>query len=123
MNCGLLKSKVAVVTGSSSGLGCNLCRTLSSKGWIVHGIDINKTPPEMDESLYSHHICDIASFQEIEHLCKEISSSVQYIDLLVNCAGLMPTSLIARLDPLVAEKTYKVNVISPLYISSCLLRS
>ena len=119
----LHKTRTAVVTGASSGLGYELSLCLVSKGWTVYGVDIKQRPSHLDTNYYFHRQCDLSCYPSIDSIMKDISSTVASIDLLVNCAGKMPTSLIARLDPFVAEYVYKVNVISPLYVSKLLVRS
>ena len=116
------ESKVALVTGSSSGLGLNLSIALISDGWRVYGLDICPQSLPIDSSSYIHCQCDLSIFTDILKVCQSFLASEKSLDLLVNCAGVMPTSLIARFDPEIAEITYKVNVIAPMYLSKLLLK-
>ena len=44
------------------------------------------------------------------------------VDLLVNCAGIMPTNLVARFDPSLAEIAFKTNVIAPIHLCRLILK-
>jgi len=116
------KSGTAVITGSSSGLGYELSLCLVSKGWKVYGIDIKQCPSQLDPNYYYHQQSDLTCFSAVDSIVKCISTSVDSVDLLVNCAGKMPTSIVARFDPLVAEDAFRVNVISPIYLSKLLIK-
>jgi 3-oxoacyl-[acyl-carrier protein] reductase len=114
--------KIAVVTGSSSGLGLDLSLNLLHKEWRVYGIDIAPPPDSLNSELYSHHLCDLSDFDQISDISKGISGDITCLDMLVNCAGIMPTSLVARLNAIDADQTYKINAIAPLLLSKLFLK-
>ena len=114
--------KTAVVTGSSSGLGLHLCHNLISKGYSVYGIDIQPPHPELASDSYSHYLFDISDFKGLPEVVAKLTSNTSSIDVLVNCAGVMPTCLAALFKADEAERTYKINVIAPLLLSKLLLK-
>jgi len=116
-------SRIAVITGSSSGLGAHLSKVLHSLGWDVYGIDKNSPHPSLKDSIkYYHFISNLSDYKQIDHTCSEICNIEKKIDLLVNCAGVMPSCLVAKINPLAASEAFLVNTIAPIYIAKKFIR-
>ncbi len=77
--------RVAVITGSASGIGLALARQLLEAGWIVHGID-RQSSPEISLASYFHHQCDLADPISLEGLEEALPGEVR---AFVHCAGIM----------------------------------
>jgi NAD(P)-dependent dehydrogenase (short-subunit alcohol dehydrogenase family) len=75
--------RVAVVTGASSGIGAELCRTLRARGWRVVGLS-RRPAPEADE----HEECDVSDRAAVGAVAARVLERHPRVDLLVNNAGI-----------------------------------
>lgn len=78
---------VAVVTGSTSGLGFAIAMALCHAGWIVRGWSHHEDGG-LDHENYSHTKVDLRWNDEIMDAAKELASEHDHIDALINCAGI-----------------------------------
>jgi 3-oxoacyl-[acyl-carrier protein] reductase len=114
-----LSGKRALVTGSSSGIGENIAKTLAQEGAIVaiHGRkeeQVNRVVEEIEASGGKAVVAigDVSTDQGAYQVADSIFSSLGEIDILVNNAGTfqdrgwMDTPTQAWAD------TYNINVIS-----------
>lgn len=91
---GVLEGKVALVTGSSRGIGAAIARLFARQGArvVVHGRDpaaLRKTADEIkkDGGLVMHVAADVTRFEEIEEMRRAIEGRFGAIDILVANAG------------------------------------
>lgn len=77
-------SKVAVVTGSSGGLGRAIVAELQDKGYTVAGIDMGAAPAGIT---HRHYACDITEPVAYTALFETIARDMGPPTLLVNNAG------------------------------------
>ncbi|HIB65338.1 MAG TPA: SDR family oxidoreductase [Phycisphaerales bacterium] len=77
-----MKSPIALITGSSHGIGQFLSQRLESEGWQVVKVDRQEGPPET--LLY-----DLSHPDQCQELIAEIKQRVDHLDLLVNNAAVM----------------------------------
>lgn len=89
-----LKGKVAVVTGASSGIGKAIARKLSAKGCKV-ALSSRSTGKlkDLQSQLPSESFIaemDVADTKSVSEAFKNIKQHFKKIDILVNCAGIMP---------------------------------
>jgi NAD(P)-dependent dehydrogenase (short-subunit alcohol dehydrogenase family) len=77
-----LLTRVAVVTGASSGIGAELVRRLQGGGWLTIGV--SRRTSEADE----HEECDVADRATVEAVAARVLARHPRIDLLVNNAGI-----------------------------------
>jgi NADP-dependent 3-hydroxy acid dehydrogenase YdfG len=87
--------KIAVITGSSNGIGLATAKEFLSKGINVIGLDIeeddkNEIKKNSEEKcgnfFYLH--CNIADLNEVKKTFKKIEEKFQFVHILVNCAGI-----------------------------------
>ncbi|MBF8721779.1 coniferyl-alcohol dehydrogenase [Pseudomonas guariconensis] len=98
----MLKNKIIVVTGASSGIGEETARQAKSAGANVIAVDIN--PPKIDVDYF--YQVDLASKESLDGLLAALPSN---IDGLANIAGLPPTKSV--------ESVIKVNLVGLKYLT------
>lgn len=108
-----LNGKIAVVTGSGSGIGKATALLFAKQGATVHLIDLNKeaintTAKEIQQhsGKAAVHVCDVTSQKEV----KDVFNSIGRIDILVNSAGISHIGNVENTPEEDFERLYKVNV-------------
>jgi short-subunit dehydrogenase len=104
--------KIALVTGSSSGIGRAIYENLQRNGYKVYGI--SRSSGEI--------ICDLQDTKILEKKVKELLK-ITDIDLLVNCAGL---GVFAPHEEISVKKIIElidVNLKAPIILANLCLRS
>jgi 3-oxoacyl-[acyl-carrier protein] reductase len=114
--------KSIAITGSSSGLGLALTKELLNKReWAIYGIDLQDT--QISHPSYRHLICDLADWSESQQKVPEFIGAKTPLSVLVNSAGIMPSSLVPSLDPVRAINAFAINAVAPVYMSKLLLKN
>jgi short-subunit dehydrogenase len=119
---------VAVVTGTSSGIGAAITDTLLVNGWAVCGI--SRRAVTHDSAHYTHFTADLTNTNQIEQTVAAIlerypsdsSSETGGIRALVNNAGVGHFAPHEELSVTQLEELTKVNLLAPLALSRLLLR-
>jgi NAD(P)-dependent dehydrogenase (short-subunit alcohol dehydrogenase family) len=102
----LLRDKVIVVTGCSSGIGRDTAKLIKQLGGDVIGVDLNKTEDYVDE-LY---LADMSDRRTIKALVNALPGR---IDGIANSAGLPPTRP--------ADLVLKVNLVGLKYFTTLMI--
>lgn len=108
-----LTNKIAVVTGSGSGIGKAVSILFAKQGAEVHLIDLNEnavnaTAEEIkkENGRVVPHICDVTSQQQVKSIFNEIGR----VDVLVNSAGVSHIGNIETTSEEDFDRLYRVNV-------------
>ena len=104
-----MESKVALITGCSSGLGRKLCILLAQKGYqvVATARDISKIEElPVDSKLEM----DVSDKESIEIAIEKVIRQYGKIDVLVNNAGYSVRSAIEEIDLKEIAKMFEVNV-------------
>lgn len=101
-----------IVAGGSSGLGRAITKELQSKGEKV--ITISRTKPKFK---CKHFACDIADYDSLKKVYKEISSWKESIYALINCAGIASMNLAITTPPEVSERIIKTNLLGTIFFN------
>ncbi|MFZ0664599.1 MAG: SDR family oxidoreductase [Acidimicrobiales bacterium] len=119
-----LEGKVALVTGSTSGIGAATALALAGEGAAI-AINSVKSVTEgealaakLDGSTYIQ--ADVADPQQAQHLIDEVVSRLGHLDILVNNAGttvVIPHRDIEAATPEIWRRIYEVNVIAAWQLS------
>lgn len=103
--------KSAIVTGSSSGLGFEITKSLILNGYTVFGGSRSGTDFE-DDNFYDVEL-DITSEKSVEDFYETISDFTKTIDLVVNNAGICEMTPISEMSAEVFEQHLAVNTVGP----------
>lgn len=103
--------KYALVTGSSSGLGLEITRSLLEMGYIVFGGSKSSTDIEHDD-FYDVEL-DISSEKSVADFFQTITEFTQEIHLVINNAGICQMSSISETSSDLFEQHFAVNTLGP----------
>lgn len=103
-------SKIAVITGASSGIGYAIAKYLSSKYYIVYSL--SRKAKDDDNIRYLE--CDITNYNQVEECLEQIYGQHKQIDLVINNSGFGITSSIEELNIDQYEEMINVNVLAAL---------
>ena len=94
----------AVVTGSSSGIGCAITAHLLAQGWHVLGLDISA--PAIVHAAFEPVQVDLASRNDIAR----VASQCQKVEALIHAAGVLRVGELGQLDPAAGELMWRLHV-------------
>lgn len=123
-------SRVAFVTGASSGIGRGLATRLGRKGWSV-GLAARRVAllDEVAEEIRAAggtavaHRCDVASRDEVLAAVAGTADALGPVDLLVANAGVSRNTFVASLDGREVERMIQVNFLGCVYAAEAVLPS
>jgi NAD(P)-dependent dehydrogenase (short-subunit alcohol dehydrogenase family) len=84
-----MASKLAVVTGGSSGIGYGIVKRFVANGARVISIDLSK--PESEIEGVEHISCDLTDESAVARTFQQISDKYQQIDIVCANAGIVPS--------------------------------
>ena len=122
-----MTASVAIVTGTTAGLGKAVAEQLLERGWSVIGIA--RRPAALAHTAYRHIGADLASVphdptpldsQLSAHLARLSPGRVGLVNNAASPEGLMP---LERLEPQKVASIYAVNVIAPVWLMGFVLRN
>lgn len=112
-----LKGKVAIITGSGSGIGKGIAQVFSKEGVKVVVADFDAktgqaTADEIDASggQATFVKVDVTSQAETENMAKEAINKYGKIDILINNAGIYPTVRIETMTDADWDKVMNINL-------------
>ncbi|RHX95003.1 short-chain dehydrogenase [Leptospira yasudae] len=115
---------LAIVTGSSKGIGKSICEFLIDKSYRVVGIA--RTEPDSsllkESKLYRHLTLDLSDTKKIEFELLNVLKEEPPLKILVNNAGLGNFSPHEEIPFRELEEMLLVNFVSPILITKLLLR-
>ncbi len=103
--------KCAIVTGSSSGLGLEITKSLLYSGYTVFGGSRSGTDLE-HENFYDVEL-DISSEDSVEEFFETVREYAVSIDLVVNNAGICEMAPVREMTAESFEKHFATNTLGP----------
>ncbi len=97
---------VAVVTGSSKGLGLALVRRLLAYGWTVHGFA--RSSADLQDPRFIQHAVDVTDEAAVRAAVAAVTAAGP-VDLLVNNAGAASMNALLLTPASTAERLMRVN--------------
>jgi len=120
-------SALAIVTGTSSGIGASLAQQLLDREWSVIGL--SRTPGPIRSPRYRHVAIDLADpDQLLITLDRELGplsaeTSIDRVALINNAADVALLGQLATIEPGPMMRAYAVNTVSPVLLMGWVLRS
>ncbi len=106
-----LKGRTAVVTGSSSGIGRELCGLLAEKGASVYGL--SRRPSLVDHLSFTWIRTDVTKPDEIDRAFDRVLDERERVDVLVNNAGFGLFGSVETLEPEAWNRLIATNLTAP----------
>jgi NAD(P)-dependent dehydrogenase (short-subunit alcohol dehydrogenase family) len=119
-----LQDRVALVTGSSSGIGAAVARSLAAAGAIVavNSRSSRAAGEAMATDLGgTYHQADVADPEQAQALIASVAATLGRLDILVNNAGvtrLIPHADLEAATPDIWAEIYATNVIAPFVLTT-----
>ena len=119
--------RLAIVTGTSSGIGEQVARQLLQRGWEVIGIA--RRAVAMDAPGYTHRSLDLADVARLtQGLEKQIGSRVRdrgltRLGLVNNAADVALLGQVDQLEPAGMLQAYAINTVAPVLLMGWVLRT
>ena len=115
MSC---SGKIALVTGSSSGLGQAIAQELARNNCRVIGLG-RKKPADVPDSDFI--VCDLSDPSSVEQIPAELAKRTDKLDILVNNAGFGGYATWEELPPKELRRMFEVDFFAPVRIAQMLL--
>jgi 3-oxoacyl-[acyl-carrier protein] reductase len=115
-------NKVVVVTGTSSGLGAEVARLLTSEGYAVVGVARRDVKADDIGRNYHHYRFDFADIDGIKALTEEIVADHGWPYALVNGAAVGSDGVLPTMHASEISHTIAVNLTAPITLTKYLTR-
>ncbi len=113
--------KLAVVSGSSSGIGREITSRLLESGYCVLGLSRSDVSEHFNSQNYEHYKVDLAKESEVLKCCEYLSKKEVF--LLINSAGFGRFEPHEELSATTIMSMTFLNLIAPMLLSNAMLRS
>jgi 3-hydroxybutyrate dehydrogenase len=120
----MLHGKVALVTGSTSGIGLGIAKALAAQGAdvVLNGLgdDTQITKARQDVEAYGHRVgfnaADLTDSAQISYMMETIIADFGRLDIVVNNAGIQHVAPLDEFDPSLWEKIIQLNLIASYHV-------
>jgi NAD(P)-dependent dehydrogenase (short-subunit alcohol dehydrogenase family) len=117
--------RLALVTGTSSGIGAAVAKELLEHGWQVIGVA--RRTPKLDSANYKHLTLDLtdvgkASMTIEREVGARLAEGAWQRVGLVNNAALAPAGRVQKVDAGELARAYALNAVMPLWLMGFVLR-
>lgn len=101
--------KTLLVTGSSKGVGFEICKQAAANGNTVIALSRNILPLERIPNVHPFSV-DLSNESEVVDFANQISNSFKSIDVLINNAGSLINKPFLEISSSEFEAVFKVNI-------------
>ena len=109
--------KVALVTGAGQGIGRAIALRLAKEGFAIAVVDFNAETAKKVAEEINHaggkaiaHVADVSNREQVFCAVEAATKQLGGFDVIVNNAGIAPTTLIEDITPEIVDKVYNINV-------------
>jgi 3-oxoacyl-[acyl-carrier protein] reductase len=95
--------RVAIVTGSSSGIGCAIAQHLLAQGWQVQGLDL--APATITHAQFNAVQVDLCDAQRLS----DVAAALPVVDAFVHAAGVLRVGRLGELDAAAGELMWRIH--------------
>jgi 3-oxoacyl-[acyl-carrier protein] reductase len=113
----VLDGKRALVTGAASGIGRAIAAAMDEAGAAVMGID----RVEQGNAACPIVVADVSRETEVAAAVDKVAAMLNGLDIVVNAAGIMPETPLARMDMAAVERLFAVNVFGTISVAKAAL--
>ncbi|MDP2571387.1 SDR family oxidoreductase [Vibrio penaeicida] len=111
----MLQGKVALITGSASGIGLAIAKGFHQAGAHVVLVDINpehleSAAEEFGSDRITALTCDVSSESDVKRLVAELKQQIGRLDILVNNAGIAHIGNVENTELDELQRVFSVNV-------------
>lgn len=111
----MLQGKVALITGSASGIGLAIAKGFHQAGAHVVLVDINpehleSAAEEFGSDRITALTCDVSSEPDVKSLVAELEQQIGRLDILVNNAGIAHIGNVENTELDELQRVFSVNV-------------
>ncbi len=121
-----MKDRLAIVTGTSSGLGAAIAQALLAQGWTVVGISRRKA--DFSAPGYRHIEIDLSDLPRLREVAdSELAPIVaepkwSRIGLVNNAGAIGSMRVLEQADPLQVASVFAVNAVAPIFLTGFVVR-
>jgi len=105
--------KVAIITGTSSGIGFAIANSLLARGFVVYGGSRRSTPIEHPNFIDCE--LDVRNEESVREFYREIKAETEVVDLLVNNAGICEMNSFSDTDSKELVNHFETNILGTYY--------
>lgn len=119
--------RLAIVTGTSSGLGCAIAQALLVQGWTVIGMSRRK--PGFSAPAYRHIEIDLGDLPRLRTVTERelalivAESKWSRIGLVNNAGAIGSMRALDEADPLQVASVFAVNAVAPIFLAGFVVRT
>ena len=122
-----LRDRVAVVTGAAAGLGRRIALDLAAEGALIVAVDrdgsgLDETRALLDPDRSSSYPADLLEDASAQAIVEAAVDAFGGLDILVNCAGVFPTSPAVEITTEEWDAVLGTNLRAPFLLSQAAAR-
>lgn len=126
----ILKGKIALITGASSGIGFSIACGLAKEGAKIIFNDINRELVDKGINSYKEmnidargYVCDVTNEEKVINMIQEIEKEFGSVDILINNAGIIRRIPMHEMESEDFRKVIDVDLVAPFIVSKAVLPS